>query len=160
MFQRVTESIRRRPVIGWLALIGIVVFGGVAVLGYMFFYLGQDEEIESAYGRRSGSLASRSVNGTAVLGQLFAGAGHSVRTKRLLTDAMMNQCDVIVWAPDDFEPPADDVLQWFDEWFATGDRTLIYIGRDFDAAIKYYDKVIPTAPAEKVAELIAISHGI
>jgi len=112
-----------------------------------------DEQIDTTYGRRVGLYGGESVNGTAVLAGMFEQAGHRVLTKRVLTDAMMENCDVIVWAPDDFEPPAEEVIRWFDEWLWTDGRTLIFIGRDFDAAPDYYDKVIPMAPPEQANEL-------
>lgn len=132
-----------------------VAFGGVALLfaivAVMLLNTG-DEEILTTYGRRAGVEAT-SVNGTSVLGELFEAAGHSVRTKRHLSDAMLEKCEVIVWAPDDFEPPSEKVVQWFDQWFAHDERTLIYIARDFDAGSGYYDKVIPVAPVKQVSEL-------
>ncbi len=112
-----------------------------------------DEQIETMYGRRSGMFGKDSVNGTAVLAGLFSRAGHRVRSKRFLTGTLAKQADVIVWAPDDFAPPSPEVMDWFDQWLWQGGRTLIYVGRDFDAAPGYYDKVIPTAPAKQVGEL-------
>ncbi len=114
---------------------------------------GCSEQIDTVYGRRAGIVGGDSVNGTAVLGRMFENAGHRVRTKRALTNTMMTACDVIVWFPDDFQAPSQEVTRWFDNWLWQGGRTLIYVGRDFDAAPSYYDKVIPTAPADQQPEL-------
>ncbi|NIP85134.1 MAG: hypothetical protein GTO03_06070 [Planctomycetales bacterium] len=84
---------------------------------------------------------------------MFARAGHRVRTKRALSNVVWKEADVIVWAPDDFDPPPPPVIDWFDQWLQQGGRTLIYVGRDFDAAPGYYDQVIPTAPGTQVREL-------
>ncbi|MEK6247543.1 MAG: hypothetical protein N2C12_05140, partial [Planctomycetales bacterium] len=133
-----------------------IVFGGaalvVAIVAVTLMLNLDDEHIQTDYGRRSGTDAI-SVNGTSVLGNLFSDAGHTVRTKRHLSDAMLEQCEVIVWAPDHFEPPSKKVVQWFDQWFAHDGRTLIYIARDFDAGPGYYKKVIPFAPPEQQREL-------
>lgn len=122
-------------------------------IGVSLCAAGCSEQIDTVYGRRAGIVGGDSVNGTAVLGRMFENAGHRVRTKRALTDAMMTECDVIVWFPDDFQAPSRDVTNWFDDWLSYGDRTLIYVGRDFDAGPGYYDKVIPTAPADQQPEL-------
>ena len=50
----------------------------------------------------------------------------------------------IAWSgsPDDFQPPSPDVAVWFESWLATRPhRTLIYVGRDFDAAPWYWRKM-------------------
>jgi hypothetical protein len=122
-------------------------------VGILLLTSGCSEEIDTVYGRRAGLIGGDSVNGTAVLGRMFEKAGHRVRTKRTLTDAMMTECDVIVWFPDDFQAPSQEVTGWFDDWLSYGGRTVIYVGRDFDAAPGYYDKVIPTAPADQQPEL-------
>jgi hypothetical protein len=128
--------------------------GGLLVAALLLLATGcGDEQIETTYGRRSGMFGKESVNGTAVLAGLFSRAGHRVRAKRVLSTTLMEKADVIVWAPDDFEPPSPDVIEWFDKWLSQGGRTLIYVGRDFDAAPGYYDKVIPAAPAKQVGEL-------
>ena len=61
-----------------------------------------EERIETVYGRSRGWPGEESVNGVRVLASMFKQAGHRVWTKRSLTDSMMEDCDVIVWAPDDF----------------------------------------------------------
>jgi hypothetical protein len=123
-------------------LCAVVVIGGCS-----------GERIDATYGKRSGMQGGDSVNGTAVLANMFQRAGHQVRTKRILTEALMKKAEVIVWMPDDFQPPSQQVISWFDRWLSQGGRTLIYVGRDFDAAPGYYDKVIQGAPPDKVAEL-------
>ena len=57
--------------------------------------------------------------------------------------------DTVVWLPDDFGAPEEQVCDWFDEWLAEGpNRTLIYVGRDFDAAPLYWRKVQPLVAPE------------
>jgi hypothetical protein len=65
------------------------------------------------------------------------------------------EADTIVWAPDNFQPPGPAVRKWFEDWLARGDRTLIYIGRDYDAGPAYWSKVQPLAPANQAAEVAA-----
>lgn len=110
--------------------------------------------IETGYGRRAGPGATGSVNGTAVLGEMFEQVGHKVFSWRRLSPKLQERADCIVWFPDDFEPPSADVRRWLDQWLSERPgRTLIYVGRDFDAAGWYWDTIAPTAPEEQQAEI-------
>ena len=100
-----------------------------------------DEKLDDTYGRRGAS-----VNGTGVLAEMFDAAGHNVSHWRFMTPSLA-EADTIVWVPDDFHPPHDDAQRWIDDWLrAESDRTLIYVGRDFDAAPLYWRKAKPLAP--------------
>lgn len=126
----------------------------VLVLAALLALTGCDEGIDTTYGRRTGMLGGKSVNGTNVFAQMILDAGHQVRTKRYLTDNLKEDSDVIVWFPDDFSEPTEEQIAWLNEWLWWEDgRTLIYVGRDFDAGPLYFDKVIPGAPADQVPEL-------
>ena len=62
---------------------------------------------------------------------------------------------MIVWAPDDFGPPGDEVRQFFEQWFASREpKTLVYIGRDYNAAPYYWEAVLPSAPAAERIEVM------
>ena len=84
---------------------------------------------------------SSSVNGTRVLADMFTDRGHRVESYFQLSPSL-NSADAIVWFPDDFEPPSSEVRSWLDNWLLGGsNRTLIYVGRDFDAAPGYWKKI-------------------
>ncbi len=115
---------------------------------------GRDEDLDAVYGKSSGVIGGNSVNGTAVLAELFTQQGHTVIGRRYLTPTVQESADTIVWAPNDRHPPSDEVIEWFDDWlWNEPNRKLIYIGRDYDAAVTYWEKVIPGAPAEQQAEM-------
>jgi hypothetical protein len=106
--------------------------------------------LETRYGRRFGDGASRSVNGTAVLGQMFEKSGHRVSSWHSLSPRLQKRADAIVWFPDNFHPPSNKVIGWLETWLSEKpDRTLIYVGRDFDAAPFYWRTVLPGAPTEQ-----------
>jgi hypothetical protein len=108
-----------------------------------------DVDLPDDYGRRSGPLYGDSVNGTAVLADLCRQRGHDVSSWRYLSP-MLERADTIVWFPDDFAGPSEDVQQWLDEWLSQrAGRTLVYVGRDFDAAPVYWQSVLARTPAEK-----------
>lgn len=116
--------------------------------------IGRGDGIDSDYGRRSGVQGGASVNGTAVLAGMFEAAGHQVSTTGRLSPRVFEKADCIVWAPDDFQPPTVEVRQWFEQWWAGApDRTLIYIGRDYDAAPDYWRTVVNSAAVQDQAEM-------
>ena len=120
--------------------------------------LGCREDLQTVYGQRNGPGATKSVNGTAVLAEMFEKAGHRVSSWSSLSPRL-DQADCLVWFPNDFQPPSSEVINWLERWLrAKPERTVIYVGRDFDAAPWYWRKMEPIAPAgqrEAVADLRA-----
>ena len=105
-------------------------------------------DIDAEYGHRVG-VAARSVNGTTVLADIFQRAGHNVSTWGSLSPRLHKRADCIVWFPDDFSPPNRKTVAWLEGWLAAQpDRTLVYVGRDFDAAPSYWNAVLADAPDE------------
>lgn len=105
---------------------------------------GCKEPLRTEYGDPS-ARGTQSVNGTSVFAELMRRAGHKVSSTYRLTPRVRKRAGVIVWAPDDFGPPKDDVRRWFEHWLDDNyGHTLIYVGRDYDAAITYWSTVLPT----------------
>jgi len=66
----------------------------------------------------------------------------------------LDKSDVIVWAPDDFQVPTKEQREYFEDWLRQGDsRTLVYIGRDYDGSITYWQKMQQGAPAAEANEI-------
>jgi hypothetical protein len=136
-----------------LPAIGIGVAILLIVLGTLLTSR-RDEQLPTAYGRRRGSEAGRSVNGTAVLAEMFRAKGNRVTTASRLSPRL-EQVDVIIWFPNDFAPPTAEQREFLENWLANGyGRTVVYVGRDYDAALDYWDRVVPSAPPEKAAEML------
>ncbi|MDG2384381.1 MAG: hypothetical protein P8N76_22120 [Pirellulaceae bacterium] len=113
---------------------------------------GSSQEVSDLYGHRRGK-GVRSVNGTAVLGEMFKQAGFRVSSWRRLSPKLARD-QVIFWAPDDFEPPATPVTDYLEKWLAAKpNRTLIYVARDYNAAIDFWEQVLVTAPPEQRIEI-------
>ncbi len=129
----------------------------VLTVGVLLLALsGCRQELETEYGQRKGIVGYRSVNGTAVLGEMFEQRGHAVFSWNSLSPRLQEHADVIVWFPDDFRPPEAEVCNWLDEWLEDKPgRTLIYVGRDFDAAPWYWSEVLPSAPADQRSEFLS-----
>lgn len=122
----------------------------------LLFLAGCSEDVHSIYGHRQG-YAGTSLNGTRVIGGMFEAAGHKVRSWSYLSPAL-DKADVIVWFPNDFEAPTEQVEDWLTQWLAEGDpanpRVLVYVGRDFDAAPDYWQSMQGKAPPKLSQEYV------
>jgi hypothetical protein len=113
----------------------------------------QPADIDSVYGKRRGSPGGESVCGTAVLASLFEEAGHRVLTWRRLSPKL-DDFNTIIWFPDSFALPTAEERTYLEDWLSLQPgRTLVYVGRDYDAASEYWDRVRPSAPPSQVAEV-------
>jgi hypothetical protein len=109
-----------------------------------------NQELPSYYGRHQIPALSASVNGTDVLAGMFREAGHEVYFRRTLVTSQMEAADTVVWFPDDYAAPTSEVCEWFDEWlYAVPGRTLVFVGRDFDAAPRYWKEMLPRVEADQ-----------
>ena len=107
--------------------------------------------LDSTYGRRRG-LGATSVAGTSVLSEMIEQRGAQVATWSRISPKL-DQYDVIFWFPDDFSPPTLEQRVALDDWLINGlNRTLVYVGRDFDAATAYWESVLPDVEAEQWEE--------
>jgi len=147
----------------------LLVARACVLLACLGFAGGCREELNTVYGRRLGAGAT-SVNGTAVLGEMMAQRGHTVLSSGRLSPKLRDRADVIVWFPDDFRVPSEPVRNWLEEWLLDKDgRTLIYVGRDFDAEPGYWEAVLAGVPPGQEREVqdlqrwaefrFAISHA-
>lgn len=128
------RAVARLPVVSLNAAILLLLLAGCS------------RDINTSYGQRD----TDSVNGTAVFGKMVEQAGHRVSSWKSLSPQLEQAADCIVWMPDDFQPPREDACSWLEKWLTDApDRTLIYVGRDFDAAIWYWEHVLPDAPLEQ-----------
>ncbi len=103
---------------------------------------GCEAPVETSYGRTSQILGGQSVNGTSVLAHMFQQAGHKVHSWSVLSPAV-HRADIVVWFPDRFRAPRPEARQWLTRWLSKvgGRRKLIYVGRDYDAAVPYWSRV-------------------
>jgi hypothetical protein len=123
---------------------------------------GGTPELGTEYGQRQSPRAAGSVNGVGVLADMFEDQGHRITTWHRLSPRIREN-NVIVWAPDDFSPPSPEARRFLEAWLSEeDDRTLVYIGRDYDAAIEYWNSVLPGAPpdeAEAIERRLARSRS-
>ena len=127
---------------------------GAVLCGVLVLIAGCAEaDLPTYYGRSQIPLVGASVNGTDVLAGMFTAAGHTVAFRRTLITSEMDSVDAIVWFPDDYAAPSAEVCQRLDDWLAERPgRTLVYVGRTFDAAPSYWRTLAPHVSAEQQAE--------
>lgn len=112
------------------------------------------KKVVSEYGRRVGNEGASSVNGTGVLSRMFRNGGARVRTGTRLGRIVEN-AEAVVWAPDRYAPPAKSTRDFFEDWLAgDANRTLIFVGRDYDATTTYWQYLVDTTPADKPGQYI------
>ena len=144
---------RRGEVRDPMAYVVLAIIAILLVAAGIWYYLSLGEELQTRYGTASGQYGHISVNGAGILGGMFKQAGHRVSSWPRLSPALWERADTIVWFPDDVQKPSDDVIQWLGDWlFDEPGRTLIYVGRDFDAEPGYWNKVAPGAPVAVAPE--------
>ena len=125
----------------------------ICLLSVAFFAAGcMTDGIHSEYGKRRGKATGRSVNGTGVLARIFTGRGYRVRSTSRL-GRMAERADVIVWFPDRYRPPGEGSREFLESWlYDSPDRTLVIVGRDYDASVEYWQKSLEMVPAEDKLE--------
>lgn len=100
-------------------------------------------ELPVEYGKRQASPAGQSVSGTAALEKLFELNGSTVQGSAKLSDRL-EKAQILVWTPDSFKGPSSAERKFLEKWLynnGNGGRTLIYIGRDFDPAERYWELI-------------------
>ena len=126
-------------------------FRWVSTVIFLAIFLGCDEVVENEYGRLRGS-GKKSVNGTTVLGNMFAQVGCKVRRWRSMSPKLQH-ADVVVWFPDSFELPDIQQRVFIDQWLQSQKgRSLVYVGRGFDAEIAYWENAISLASPRDAAK--------
>jgi hypothetical protein len=137
----------RLPVVGLVAAIALIVVG-------LLLASRRTGALPTVYGKRRGNEAANSVNGTAVLADLFKRSGHRVTTMTRLSPKV-NDSDVVVWVPNSFKSPTKEQRQFLEDFLADGaGKTVIYVGRDYDAAVAYWADIATKVPPRQADEFL------
>lgn len=107
--------------------------------------------LQTEYGRSVGASGEKSLNGFAVLRDVFRRRGWEDRTVARLSERL-NNVDAIVWTPSTVVPPDQEVIEWFEEWLQRGDKTLVYVIRDHQTEADYWREAAKHAPPEQRVE--------
>ncbi len=115
---------------------------------------GRSEKLVTEYGKVAGDLGGTSVNGTGVLLEMFRDRGSAVKRFRKISPKL-EKFDTVVWFPDETGYPRIEVAEALEDWLRNGDqRTLIYVGRDFDAELDYLQQAIQSPTVKNREEML------
>lgn len=104
---------------------------------------GRQRDVPSAYAQER---MTKSINGLEVFTDMLQKHGCSIKNYSRLSPSLKTQ-DVLVWFPDDFGQPRDEALWFLEDWLSrAANRTVIFVGRDYDAGAEYWSKVIKQTP--------------
>lgn len=120
----------------------------VALLSLPIVGCGNQSELDTTYGRSRGAHRL-SLNGTAVLAEMFEQQGMTISSWRRLSPKLEKE-DVLIWMPDSYEVPSQTEIDFLEEWLENEPgRTLVYVGREYDAALDYWREILPMAGGEQ-----------
>ena len=107
----------------------------------------QSESQLRTYGYSNGNDGNRSINGYGAFRKMYQQRGDKTFTAVSFSKALETM-DTIVWTPDTVTPPSVTNRDTLEEWLASkSGRTLVYIGRDFDASSDYWEHVVSELPS-------------
>lgn len=101
--------------------------------------------LETEYGRTVGVSGKTSIAGFGVLREFYHRNGWTDRTLSRLNERV-NNVDTIVWTPNAEQPLSSDATDWFEDWLARGDKTLIYVLKDHRTEYEYWKQASRLAP--------------
>lgn len=154
MHKRHLQNNRLFFVCGHFGSVGALKFCGLLILIALMVGCGVRDELTTEYGKISGVGGGYSLNGTGVLADLFKERGFRVR-RRTKISPRIYQFQTLVWIPDTRACPSDEAIEAINEWLADGYmRTLIYVGRDYDARADYWVDVLEPSPVEDKEEIL------
>lgn len=125
-------------------LLFIILAGGLAsiLIILLILHFWPAPEVDETYGTM-GRIGRQSLNGTWVLAQMVRQSGHSVNQSSRLSKTLKSRADCIVWFASDWKVPDARIINWLEEWLAAKPgRTLIYVGRHFEAGPIYWKKML------------------
>lgn len=96
--------------------------------------------VSPEYGVSEGFVARRSPGGLSAFRTLTEQSGATTYTVRSLSPANKERLEAIVWLPDSFAPHRPETFEWLEQWMLEGDKTLVYIGRDYSPIGDYWQK--------------------
>jgi len=106
------------------------------------------QQLDERFGDADGRF-KQSVNGMAVFAELLKQHGCDVKMFRTFSE-QVDDVDLVVWVADRLDAPNSAELALITERNANNRWSqLLFIGRDYDASIAYWEKVIDQLPKKK-----------
>lgn len=111
----------------------------------------------SSYGLSEGTDAHTSPASVSLFRNLCNADGRTTLAVRSLSPRAMTKLNAIVWSPDSFSPHSPETMAWMDKWLASGDKTLVYVGRDFSPMADYWSQSAEELSIDKASDQEALS---
>lgn len=103
-------------------------------------FSGCRNSLSTQYGLSEGTDAKVSPASVSLFRNMCNADGRTTLVVRSLSPRAMDKLKAIVWSPDSFGPHQAETMAWMDRWLSSGDRTLIYVGRDFSPTADYWSQ--------------------
>lgn len=110
------------------------------VICMLMIMTGCTTRVSPEYGISEGFTARRSPGGLSAFRNMTEASGSTTYTVRSLSPANKERLDAIVWIPDSFAAHKVATFDWLDQWMLDGDKTLVYVGRDYSPIADYWRK--------------------
>lgn len=115
----------------------------------MLVCIGCNRQVRFEYGESEGYTAKCSPSGLTVFREMVKENGFDTYTVRSLSPGNMNRLNTIIWSPDAFPAHNAATYTWLTQWLSRGNRTLIYIGRDYSPNVDYWRDLSNSPPSQK-----------
>ena len=103
-------------------------------------FSGCQYSLSTQYGLSEGTDAKVSPASISLFRNMCNAEGRTTMVVRSLSPRAMDKLGAIVWSPDSFDPHKTETTAWMDRWLALGDRTMVYVGRDFSPTADYWSQ--------------------
>jgi hypothetical protein len=103
--------------------------------------LGCSSQVTQIYGESDGYAAKCSPGGLSIFRTMVEDRGLTTYTVRSLSPTNMSRLKTLVWCPDTFPNHNGETWNWIDQWLSQGERTLVYIGRDYSPHAAYWEAI-------------------
>jgi hypothetical protein len=108
-------------------------------------------EVDTTYGRSRGP----SINGTGAFVELLRQRGHEVRTAVRATKTLETWANVVVRFAGQPGPPDAKEGKWLFDWLmASPGRKVVYVPRDFDSEVEFWEAMLAAEPKNAKPEEI------
>ncbi len=123
--------------------VGVGTIAGMMIWGLLgLSCAGCKQPINSVYGESDSYVGECSPSGLTVFRELAQERGFRTQRMESLSPAMHTSVQTIVWMPDRFPMHKVEVMRALQEWLRTGNKTLIYVGRDASPQSEYWKEVV------------------
>jgi len=128
-----------------------------ALFWVSLLFAGCNNTLSTQYGLSEGYEVSNSPASVSLFRNLCNEKGHTTLLVKSFSPRAMKKLNAIVWTPDAFELHQPETLEWIDRWLASGDRTLVYVGRDFSPTADYWSQSAEAFFMDEVSNQDAVS---